>query len=63
MGLSEAIVASVNSCPAAAHSHLFSNIVLTGGNMKFPGVQERIYTDVRSFVPEEYEVFVHLPEE
>lgn len=63
MGISEAIVASVNKCPPEAHYYLYKNIVLTGGNMKFPGVEKRIYNDVRSFVSEDYDVSVFLPDE
>ncbi|XKL59349.1 hypothetical protein PGB90_000365 [Kerria lacca] len=61
MGISEAIVASVNSCPQETHSYLYNNIVLTGGNMKFAGIEKRIYMEVRSYVPEEYDVSIHLP--
>lgn len=63
MGISEAIVASVNSCPQETHSYLYNNIVLTGGNMKFAGIEKRIYMEVRSYVPEEYDVSIHLPSE
>lgn len=63
MGISEAIVYAVSQCPPESHSYLFSNIVLTGGNMKFAGIEKRIYNDVRSLVPEEYDVSVYLPDE
>lgn len=63
MGIAEAIVASVFKCPSHTHSYLFKNIVLTGGNAKFPGMQKRVYDDVRSLVPHEYVINVHLPDE
>lgn len=63
MGISEAIVAAVNNCPLETRPYLFENIVLSGGNMKFPGVKERVKADVRSQVPEEYDISVFLSDE
>ena len=63
MGIAEAIVTSVFKCPTHTQSYLLKNIVLTGGNAKFPGMQKRVYDDVRSLVPHEYVINVHLPDE
>ncbi|XP_071500299.1 actin-related protein 6-like [Diadema antillarum] len=61
MGISEAIVHSINSTPEEMRPHLYQNIVLTGGNCLFPGFRERVESDVRSLAPVEYKVQVTLP--
>merc|ERR1712192_167979 len=38
MGLAEAVVESVSACDPAAQPWLYRNILLTGGNMAFPGM-------------------------
>lgn len=38
----------------------FRNILLTGGNCNFPGFKDRVYKDVRSMSPDEFEVNVTL---
>ncbi|CAL7941660.1 unnamed protein product [Xylocopa violacea] len=62
MGIPEAIMDCLKACDEETWPHLLSNIILTGGNAKFPGFQKRIYKDVRSLAPAEYTIDVHLPE-
>lgn len=62
MGIPEAIMDCLKSCEEETWPHLLSNIVLTGGNARFPGFRERIEKDVRSLAPSEYAINVHLPE-
>ncbi|XP_043593841.1 actin-related protein 6 isoform X2 [Bombus pyrosoma] len=62
MGIPEAIMDCLKACDEETWPHLLSNIILTGGNAKFPGFQERIYKEVRSLAPAEYTINVHLPE-
>ncbi|XP_076648832.1 actin-related protein 6 [Halictus rubicundus] len=62
MGIPEAIMDCLKSCEEETWPHLLSNIVLTGGNAKFPGFRERIYTEVRSLAPAEYTINVYSPE-
>lgn len=62
MGIPEAIMDCLKACEEETWPHLLSNIILTGGNAKFPGFQERIYKEVRSLAPAEYTINVHLPE-
>lgn len=62
-GIPETIVKSILCCPGMAHKDLSKNILLTGGNANMPGFKERVYTDVRSLLPSEFNVAVHLPEE
>lgn len=61
MGLAEAIIHSVSSTPAEMHPHLYSNIVLTGGNCLFPGFRQRVEIDVRKLAPDMFPVKVVLP--
>ncbi|XP_034175521.1 actin-related protein 6 [Osmia lignaria lignaria] len=62
MGIPEAIMDCLKGCDEETWPHLLSNIILTGGNAKFPGFQERIYKEVRSLAPAEYTINVYLPE-
>ncbi|CAK9815391.1 Actin-related protein 6 [Anthophora plagiata] len=62
MGIPESIMDCLKACDEETWPHLLSNIVLTGGNAKFPGFQQRIYKEVRSLAPAEYTINVHLPE-
>ncbi|CAH1396441.1 unnamed protein product [Nezara viridula] len=61
MGIAEAVIDSVQACPEEARSHLYKNIILTGGCALFPGFKERLYKDVRASAPDEYEVHITLP--
>lgn len=61
MGLAEAIVHSVSSTPSEMHAHLYSNIVLTGGNCLFPGFKPRVENDVRKLSPDLFSVNVFIP--
>jgi actin-related protein 6 len=63
MGLAEGIVHSVSSTPSPMHPHLYSNIVLTGGNCLFPGFKQRIENDVRKLTPDLFTVNVFLPDD
>lgn len=62
MGISEAIVHSINLCPKETRPHLFENIIVTGGNGCFPGFKERLTKDVRALTPDEYDISVIVPE-
>lgn len=39
---------------------MYSNIVLTGGNALFPGFKERVTSDLRTLVPELYDINVKV---
>jgi len=43
MGISEAIVDAVQSCLADVQPHLYSNVILIGGNTLFKGFRDRMY--------------------
>lgn len=41
--------------------HFYKNIVLTGGNTLFPGFRDRVYKEVRSLTPTDFQVSVLQP--
>ncbi|KPP69784.1 ARP6 actin-related protein 6-like [Scleropages formosus] len=61
MGIPEALVNSIHNMPEEMQPHFFKNIVLTGGNALFPGFRERVYKEVRSLAPTDFDVSVVLP--
>lgn len=63
MGIPEAIIDCLKDCDKETWPHLLSNIVLTGGNAKFPGFRDRIFKEVRSLAPQELCVKVTCPDE
>lgn len=61
-GLAETIAASIAAVPEQVQGLLWSNIVLTGGSAKFPGLLPRLERELRPLAPSEYDVCVTLPE-
>ncbi|KAL1456991.1 hypothetical protein WDU94_001671 [Cyamophila willieti] len=61
MGLSEAIDHVISLCPEPSRPHLYENILLTGGCCGFPGLRERVASEVRALAPDEMDVNVVLP--
>ncbi|NP_001040469.1 ARP6 actin-related protein 6-like protein [Bombyx mori] len=62
MGIPEAIMHSINSCPEEHTENLLANIVLYGGNTLFPGFRDRVYNDVRSLALDHFDVNIELPD-
>ncbi|CAH0722969.1 unnamed protein product, partial [Brenthis ino] len=62
MGISEAIIHSIDSCPEDNKESLLENIVLFGGNTLFPNFRDRVYSEVRSFALDHFDVNVTLGE-
>ena len=62
-GIPEAIVQAVESCPEEMRESLYSCVLLTGGNCLFPNFQQRLYNELRSLIPVEYELNVILATE
>lgn len=48
MGIAEAVVECVKSCPEDMMFSLLGNIAVTGGNALFPSFQKRLYAEIRS---------------
>lgn len=63
MGIAEAIVHSISLTPSEMHPHLYSNIILTGGNCLFGGFKSRVQADVRKLTPDLFNVDVFLPKD
>lgn len=63
MGISDAVIDSVNACPVETRPHLFANIIVIGGCAKFPGMQARLQKDIRSMAPEWFDVKVTVPDD
>ena len=61
MGIPEAIVNSVSSTPKQMHPYLYTNIVATGGNTRFSGFQQRMYSDTRKLVPDMFNLDISHP--
>lgn len=59
-GIAECIMDSVKTCDEEVWPHLLSNIVLTGGNSKFPGFQERVFKELRCLAPDEFQININL---
>ncbi|KAF9583993.1 Actin- protein 6 [Lunasporangiospora selenospora] len=59
-GIPEAIADAISSCDEEIQGMLYANIVLTGGNAKFPGFRQRVAHDLRHMAPAEYEVRVGI---
>ncbi|KAF5301323.1 hypothetical protein FQA39_LY10721 [Lamprigera yunnana] len=62
VGIAECIVKSIQLCPLKERSSLAKNIILIGGNACFPGFKERVYADLRSYLPDHWTVNVYKPE-
>ncbi|XP_076271782.1 actin-related protein 6 [Rhynchophorus ferrugineus] len=62
MGIAEAAVKSIFCCPEKERRSLAKNIVVVGGNCKFPGFKERLYTELRSLLPDQWEMNVYQPD-
>ncbi|CAK0737453.1 hypothetical protein CVIRNUC_000915 [Coccomyxa viridis] len=60
-GLAQTITEAVEATHPNLHPLLYSNVVCTGGCATCPGFQQRLYSELRALVPDDYEVGVHAP--
>ncbi|KAK7089297.1 actin-2-like [Littorina saxatilis] len=51
-GLHEAIYSSIMKSPIDTRRNLFAYIILSGGNTLFPGIAQRMMSEIRSLAPE-----------
>lgn len=63
MGIAEAVIKSINLCPPKYRRSLSENIVIMGGNCMFQGFKERLFSELRSRLPDTWKVLIHMPEE
>lgn len=62
VGVAEAVANCILDCPEAARESLARNLVLTGGNVRIAGFEQRLLADVQSFMPDKYHVRSYKPE-
>ncbi|GBP71921.1 Actin-related protein 6 [Eumeta japonica] len=60
MGIPEAIMHSIDSCPEETKACMLQNIVLCGGNTLFPSFKDRVYKEVRAMALDHLDVNVTL---
>ena len=58
VGLSQAIVQSVEACPEHYRPALYRTVYLVGGVARLPNLTERLTRELRSLVPSEYDLKV-----
>lgn len=62
-GVAEAIVESVEASHPHLHGLLYSNIVVIGGMARCQGLQERLFSELRPLIPDDYDLQVQIPSE
>ncbi|XP_045528856.1 actin-related protein 6 [Pieris brassicae] len=62
MGIPEAIINSIDSCPEGNKESLLENIILYGGNALFPGFRDRVFNEVRALALDHFDVNVSIAE-
>ena len=51
LALHQAVYNSILKCDVSFQEELFGNVVLSGGNSKFPGMAERLQKELADLVP------------
>ena len=62
-GLGAAIVESVSACAEYMHALLYEHIIVLGGSSQFPGLIERLESEIRQRAPDEYRVRIRRSNE
>ncbi|POM81480.1 Actin-like protein [Phytophthora palmivora] len=62
-GIAETIVQAVEACPEELSDAFYANILLVGGNTKFKNFRRRLECDLRSLVPDDFDIHLHEPSE
>ena len=62
-GLGAAIVESVSACAEYMHALLYEHIIVLGGSSQFPGLIERLESEIRQRAPDEYRVRIRRSSE
>ncbi|KAG6622715.1 actin-like protein [Phytophthora cinnamomi] len=60
-GIAETIVQAVEACPEELSDAFYANILLVGGNTKFKNFKRRLERDLRSLVPDDYDIELNEP--
>ena len=61
-GLPEAVAEAIGACHPALAPLLWSNVILTGGCCRLPGLAPRFASELRTFAPDDFEVGVVAPQ-
>ena len=61
-GMPEAVAQAIAACHPALAPLLWSNVVLTGGCCRLPGLAQRFRGELRSLAPDDFEVGVVAPQ-
>ena len=57
----EMIVTSINKVDIDLRKNLFNNILISGGNTLFKGIQEKFHTEIKYLSPKNMKVRIHSP--
>ena len=57
----EMIVTSINKVDIDLRKNLFNNILISGGNTLFKGIQEKFHTEIKYLSPKNMKVKIHSP--
>ncbi|CAG2223044.1 Actin, cytoplasmic type 5,Actin, cytoskeletal 4,Actin, cytoplasmic A3,Actin, muscle-type,Actin-75,Actin-like protein 53D,Putative actin-24,Actin, non-muscle 6.2,Actin-71,Actin-4,Actin, nonmuscle,Actin, alpha skeletal muscle 2,Actin, cytoskeletal 2A,Actin B,Actin-11,Actin-15A,Actin, cytoplasmic type 8,Actin, cytoplasmic 2,Actin, cytoplasmic 1,Actin-like protein 7B,Actin-related protein T3,Actin, alpha skeletal muscle B,Actin-85C,Actin, spherule isoform,Actin-57B,Actin, acrosomal process isoform,Actin, muscl len=63
LGMHEAICKSIEKCNDEIRNELYANILLSGGSTLFPGIADRMQTEIIQLAPQTSEVKVIAPPE
>ncbi|GMF28598.1 unnamed protein product [Phytophthora lilii] len=58
-GLAETIVQAVEACPEELSDAFYANILLVGGNTMFKNFSNRLERDLRTLVPDDFDIELH----
>ncbi|KAG7380877.1 Actin- protein 6 [Phytophthora pseudosyringae] len=58
-GIAESIVQAVEACPEELSDAFYANILLVGGNTKIKNFRQRLERDLRSLVPDDFDIELH----
>jgi len=60
MGIPESVQLAISCCEPNVQPWLYRNIVLTGGNVMFPGFKQRLENEIRALAPDDMEVKIRV---
>ena len=61
LSFQEMIVTSINKVDIDLRKNLFNNILISGGNTLFKGIQEKFHTEIKYLSPKNMKVKIHSP--
>ena len=61
LSFQEMIITSINKVDIDLRKNLFNNILISGGNTLFKGIQEKFHTEIKYLAPKNMKVKLHTP--